>query len=61
MPVSIPCLEEQQKIANFLSAFDEAIGYAKQELEKWKELGKGFAADVCLTILEIRRCINDKI
>lgn len=41
MPVSIPCLEEQQKIANFLSAFDEAIGYAKQELEKWKELKKG--------------------
>lgn len=41
MPVAIPCLEEQQKIADFLSAFDEAIDYAKQELEKWKELKKG--------------------
>ena len=34
-------LEEQQKIANFLSAYDEAISYAKQELDKWKELKKG--------------------
>lgn len=37
----IPCLEEQQKIADFLSAYDEAIRYAKQELDKWKELKKG--------------------
>ncbi|MBQ9199065.1 MAG: restriction endonuclease subunit S [Lachnospiraceae bacterium] len=34
-------LEEQQKIADFLSAYDEAISYAKQELDKWKELKKG--------------------
>lgn len=39
--VSVPCLEEQQKIADFLSALDEAISYAKQELDKWKELKKG--------------------
>ena len=39
--VSVPCLEEQQKIADFLSAYDEAIRYAKQELDKWKELKKG--------------------
>ena len=39
--VMVPCLEEQQKIADFLSAYDEAIGYAKQELDKWKELKKG--------------------
>ena len=39
--VSVPCLEEQQKIADFLSTFDEAIDYAKQELEKWNELKKG--------------------
>lgn len=39
--VSVPCLEEQQKIADFLSAYDEAISYAKQELDKWKELKKG--------------------
>ena len=39
--VPIPCLEEQQKIADFLSAYDEAISYAKQELDKWKELKKG--------------------
>ena len=39
--VKVPCLEEQQKIADFLSAYDEAISYAKQELDKWKELKKG--------------------
>ena len=39
--VAIPCLEEQQRIADFLSAYDEAISYAKQELDKWKELKKG--------------------
>ena len=39
--LSVPCLEEQQKIADFLSAYDEAISYAKQELDKWKELKKG--------------------
>lgn len=36
-----PCLEEQKKIADFLSAYDEAIIYAKQELDKWKELKNG--------------------
>ena len=34
-------LEEQQKIADFLSSFDEAIDYAKQELETWKNIKKG--------------------
>ena len=34
MPITIPCFEEQQKIADFLSAYDEAISYAKQELDK---------------------------
>lgn len=41
IPILVPCLEEQQKIADFLSAYDEAISYAKQELDKWKELKKG--------------------
>lgn len=41
MEFKIPCLEEQQKIADFLSSFDEAIDLAKQELEKWKLLKKG--------------------
>ena len=41
MIIQIPCLKEQQKIADFLSAYDEAISYAKQELDKWKELKKG--------------------
>ena len=39
--IPIPAIEEQQKIANFLSTYDEAISYAKQELDKWKELKKG--------------------
>ena len=37
----LPCLEEQQKIADFLSSFDEAIEQVKNELDKWKELKKG--------------------
>ena len=37
----LPCLEEQEKIGDFLSDFDEAISLAKQELEKWKLLKKG--------------------
>ena len=36
-----PCFEEQQKIADFLSSFDEAIALARQELDKWKLLKKG--------------------
>ena len=38
---NIPCLEEQQKIADFLSEYDTAIQAAKEELEKWQELKKG--------------------
>jgi len=41
IPILLPCDEEQQKIADFLSAYDEAISYAKQELEHWKQLKKG--------------------
>ena len=36
-----PGLSEQQKIADFLTSYDEAITAAKQELAKWKELKKG--------------------
>lgn len=39
--IPMPHFEEQQKIADFLSVLDEAISYAKQELDKWKELKKG--------------------
>lgn len=39
--IDIPSLEEQQKIADFLSDFDSAIDLAKQEFAKWKLLKKG--------------------
>ena len=39
--VNIPSFPEQQKIADFLTSYDEAITVAKQELAKWKELKKG--------------------
>lgn len=39
--ISVPSIEEQQKIADFLSAYNEAIIYAKQELDKWRELKRG--------------------
>ena len=37
----LPCLEEQKKIADLLSSFDEAINAAKEELETWKNIKKG--------------------
>lgn len=48
LPLVCPCLEEQQKIADILSAYDEAISYAKQELDKWKELKKGLLQQMFL-------------
>ena len=41
LPINLPCLDEQQKIAELFSNFDEAIASAKKELEFWKELKKG--------------------
>ena len=39
--VKFPCLKEQQKIADFLSLFDEKISTEKETLEHLKELKKG--------------------
>ena len=39
--IKVPYLEEQQKIADFLSELDNAIEYAKEELEVWKNIKKG--------------------
>ena len=39
--IELPCLEEQQKIAEFLSSFDETIDATKEELETWKNIKKG--------------------
>lgn len=44
--IKIPCIQEQQKIANFLSEFDNAIEYAKKELEVWKNIKKGLLQQV---------------
>ena len=41
LPIICPCIEEQQKIADFLSGYDEAISCTKQELEYWKQFKKG--------------------
>lgn len=37
----IPCLREQQKIADCLSTYDEAIQIKKDKLEVWKKIKKG--------------------
>lgn len=37
----VPCLEEQTKIADFLSAFDRKIDNQKAQLEHWKQIKKG--------------------
>ena len=39
--MNIPCLEEQQKIADCLSSLDEVIEKQKATLAAWKELKKG--------------------
>lgn len=39
--IGIPCLEEQQKIADFLLSFDEKIDVEKDTLEHLKEMKKG--------------------
>lgn len=41
MVFKLPCLEEQNKIADFLSLFDEKIDVEKETLEHLKELKKG--------------------
>ena len=39
--VCMPCLEEQQKIADCLSAFDTAIEDLQKTVEHWKNIKKG--------------------
>lgn len=39
--IKIPCLEEQTKIADFLSAFDRKLENQKAQLEHWKQIKKG--------------------
>lgn len=38
---SLPCLEEQTKIANFLSAIDQKIEVTAQQIEQAKQWKKG--------------------
>ena len=39
--IDIPCLEEQTKIADFLSAFDRKLDNQKAQLEHWQQIKKG--------------------
>ena len=39
--IILPCLEEQTKIAYFLSAFDRKLENQKAQLEHWKQIKKG--------------------
>ena len=41
LKLTIPCIKEQQKIADFLSSFDEKISMEKETLEHLKQLKKG--------------------
>lgn len=50
-----PVLKNSKKIDDFLSAYDEAITYTKQELDKWKELKKDFYSR-CLFEERLHKC-----
>lgn len=39
--INLPCLEEQQKIADFLSSIDDKIEKLSSKLEELKEFKKG--------------------
>lgn len=39
--ITIPCLEEQTKIADFFSAFDRKLENQKAQLEHWQQIKKG--------------------
>lgn len=39
--IAYPCLEEQKKIADCLSAYDEIIQLKKEKLDIWKKIKKG--------------------
>lgn len=39
--ILIPCLEEQTKIADFLSTFDRKLDNQKAQLEHWQQIKKG--------------------
>ncbi len=41
IPISLPCLEEQTKIANFLSAIDQKLEVVAQQIEQDKQWKKG--------------------
>ncbi|HAV4986032.1 TPA: restriction endonuclease subunit S [Acinetobacter baumannii] len=41
IPISLPCLEEQTKIANFLSAIDQKLEVVAQQIEQAKTWKKG--------------------
>ena len=44
--IKLPCLDEQQKIADFLSSFDKKIDAEKETLEHLKEMKKGLLQQI---------------
>lgn len=41
MKISVPCIEEQKRISDFLSKIDALIAISEKEVNKYKELKKG--------------------
>lgn len=42
MPISVPSIEEQQKIGTFFKQLDDTITLHQRKLEKLQELKKGY-------------------
>jgi len=46
LPIQLPCLEEQTKIANFLSSLDQKIEIVAQQIEQAKTWKKGLLQQI---------------
>jgi type I restriction enzyme S subunit len=54
MPINIPSLQEQEKIANFLTSIDKKISLTEEKLELFREYKKGVMQKIFLQELRFK-------